>query len=275
MSQNSFNQKKASILQEIQSTSVDLSPKGTIDELCLPIIDLINSHKDMVTTSSCSGRVSVFVEGNKVRHHDVKLGGKGEGGRWLFVTHNFQEVLKWYKKYDLGVVNAERNALAAETRLILYKFEPFILHVKCRDFEIASKLYNTAMSCGFRESGIGSNNIVAVRISIKLDVPIGYLDESTESLKLFVPEEYLDLIDNMALEKFQENSRKMDELYNKIEQEIINAKKDHMSSEKTMETKDQRRERKRREGLEKQKLVQEARAQRAKEPSVEEVSKSV
>lgn len=275
MSQNSFNQKKASILQEIQSTSVDLSPKGTIDELCLPIIDLINSHKDMVTTSSCSGRVSVFVEGNKVRHHDVKLGGKGEGGRWLFVTHNSKEVLKWYKKYDLGVVNTERNALAAETRLILYKFEPFILHVKCRDFEIASKLYNTAMSCGFRESGIGSNNIVAVRISIKLDVPIGYLDESTESLKLFVPEEYLDLIDNMALEKFQENSRKMDELYNKIEQEIINAKKDHMSSEKTMETKDQRRERKRREGLEKQKLVQEARAQRAKEPSVEEVSKSV
>lgn len=269
MTQNSFDQKKLSILGEINSTEVDLSPKGTIDILCLPIIKLINSHPDMVTTSSCSGRISVFLEGTKSHNDEVKVGGKGQGGRWLFVSHDKEDVTGWFQRLIEGKLE-EKITLSTSntgdistfngmTRYVLYKYEPFILHVKCRDFEVASRLYNTAMSCGFRESGIGSNNLVAIRINIKLDVPIGYLDESNDSLGLFVSEQYISLLDEMTLTKFNDNSKKMTQLYNKIDKDIINQDNNaaSMISSHT-ETFEERRQRKMKEGLEKQRKLKEA-----------------
>lgn len=222
--QNPFDQKKASILSEINSEKPDLSPKGDIDVLCIPIIDLINSHQDMVTTSSCSGRVSVYVEGTKFHKGQIKTGGKGEGGRWLFVTHNYQDVPNWMDKIDLD--NAEicedgSDSLNEDTRLVLYKFEPLILHVKCRDFDSASKLYNTAMGCGFRESGIGSNNLVALRVNIKLDTPIGFYDQEADKIKLYVSKQYIKILDNLSLSKFQENTKKMGVLYDRIKNQLF------------------------------------------------------
>ncbi|CCF58904.1 hypothetical protein KAFR_0F03080 [Kazachstania africana CBS 2517] len=268
--QNSFNQKKASILKEISSTASDLSPKGSIDELCLPVMDLINSHNDMVTTSSCSGRISVFVEGTKRKTNetDLKVGGKGQGGKWLYVSHDINKVIGWMDTLnDVTFVEDKRSSplpsdLDGSLRYILYKYEPFILHVKCRDFETASHLYNVAMSCGFRESGIGSNNLVAIRINIKLDVPIGYLNEENDALSFFVTKEYINLLDQLTLSKFNDNTKKMAELYRKVENEMINvteaATMDNSSKvgKVKQETKDERRERKRREGLERQRQVQ-------------------
>ncbi|CCH59808.1 hypothetical protein TBLA_0B09900 [Henningerozyma blattae CBS 6284] len=261
MGQNAFDQKKNAILEEINSTDLDLSPKGTIDELCLPIMKLINSHRDMVTTSSCSGRLSVFVEGNKVHNKTVKVGGKGDGGKWLFVTHNQDEVLGWLNNlenkntYFQPILTPNSTPGSdGSTRLILYKYEPFILHVKCRDLESASALYNVAMSCGFRESGIGSNFIVAIRINIKLDVPIGYVDETTDAYNLLVPLTYIELLDQLTFVKFEDNAKKIQYLYNKIENEIINHPIQNVATtqKKEVETKEDRRIRKRKEGLERQ-----------------------
>lgn len=218
MPQNPFDQKKAFILSGINSAKNDLSPKGTIDQLCLPIITLINSHNDMVTTSSCSGRISIFVEGSKKHKNNIKVGGKGNGGYWLFVSHNKENLADWTANCEFS---PENNEINQESRLILYKFEPFILHVKCRDFDMASKLFNLAMSCGFRESGIGSNNIVAIRINIKLDIPIGYYDEKIDKLKLFVTKDYINILNQLVIKKFNENFRKLDDLYKKIDTEII------------------------------------------------------
>ncbi|CUS20716.1 LAQU0S01e13014g1_1 [Lachancea quebecensis] len=258
MVQDAFQQKKEHILAEIKSSSLDLSPKGTIDELCFPIMNLINAHMDMVTTSSCSGRLSVFVEGNKVHDKEIKTGGKGEGGKWLFVTHDREQVKSWIEKLEEPVIfQSEYNLkrMGASTRYILYKYEPFILHVKCRDFSSASTLFNTAMSCGFRESGIGSNNIVALRINIKLDVPIGYLDELTGKLVFFVDPKYIELMDYITLSKFTENANKMQELYNKIEAHILKAPREASKGLKKLETKEERRERKIKEGLLRQKMI--------------------
>lgn len=229
--QNPFDQKKASILAEIESTQPDLSPKGDVDVLCYPIMNLINSHSDMVTTSSCSGRLSVFIEGSKVRNGLQKSGGKGEGGRWLFVTHESTEVDGWLGKIDAnafklvpeGFTDAIESSGPSQ-RLVLYKYEPFILHVKCRDFAVASKLYNTAMSCGFRESGIGSNNLVALRINIKLDVPIGFLDEATEKVTFCVSKDYIKFIDDLTISKFEENRTKMQILHDRVESSMFDTK---------------------------------------------------
>lgn len=234
---NAFDQKKTSILLEITTTSEespDASPKGTIDELCLPIINLINSHPDMVTTSLCSGRVSVFLEGNKV---STQIGAKGNEGRWLFVTHNPAELDGWYNGVDF-VYDSEWTG----DRYILYKFEPLILHVKCRDHKTASLLYSTAMGCGFRESGIGSNDIVGIRILIKLDAPIGCLNG--DNLVLFVLKEYLELLTQLSHARFTENFKKMDQLHKAIES------MGSVEEEKVEETKEERRLRKMKEGME-------------------------
>lgn len=226
--QNPFDQKKAVILAGIESEKPDLSPKGNIDLLCIPIIDLINSHNDMVTTSSCSGRVSVFVEGTKFHKGKIKTGGKGEGGKWLFVTHDSKDVTNWLDrikgenlKYFGPDENVELESVHEDTRLVLYKFEPFILHVKCRDFVTASKLCNIAMACGYRESGIGPNNLVALRINIKLDTPVGYYDENTKEIKFYISKQYIKILDKLSLAKFQENACKIAALQDRIQREFF------------------------------------------------------
>ncbi|VVT51128.1 uncharacterized protein SAPINGB_P002993 [Magnusiomyces paraingens] len=235
-----FGQKKKHILQQLEQTDVehpDASPKGTVDVPLLPLIHLINSHPDMVTTSSCSGRVSVFLEGDRVVPATVavtasegsenadtraKIGGKGAGGKWIFVTHDPTELdtdawLKQVKEYH------EENPLAENTvkRYLQYKFEAMILHVKCRDLATAQKLYTIAMGCGFRETGIGSNDLVGIRISIRLDVPLGYLDTATGRIHLLVPDDYIRELDEMSLARFQENARRRDTLYAKIEKNMF------------------------------------------------------
>jgi len=249
--QDSFDQKKASILLEISSNSTDspdASPKGTIDELCLPIIEAINSKQHMVTTSSCSGRVSVFLEGIKnVDLGDTKIGAKGNEGRWIFVTHDPKLLGKWYESVEF-VYDSEYTT-DINTRYILFKFEPLILHVKCRDDPTAQQLYNVAMGCGFRESGIGSNNNVAIRISIKLDIPIGYLHKG--KLVTFVSKQYLELITKLSLDRFTENFKKMNQLH-----AAIDAIDDDKTRQKT-ETKEERRQRKIKEGLARRNEVRE------------------
>ncbi|KAK6462425.1 putative trna-YW synthesizing protein [Scheffersomyces coipomensis] len=249
--QDSFDQKKRSILKELASTNEDTpdaSPKGTVDVLCLPIIDLINSSPDMVTTSSCSGRVSVFLEGVKDIEHDddIKIGAKGNAGKWLFVTHDPSTLDNWYNTIDF--VSADEDSLIstanAKTRYILFKFEPLILHVKCRDENIAKSLYSTAMGCGFRESGIGSNNNVAIRISIKLDIPIGFLNDKQDENVLLVTKDYLEVITKLSHDRFKENFKKMDQLHQAIDS-VISSTVDIIP----VETKEQRRERKIKEGL--------------------------
>lgn len=42
-----------------------MSPKGTVDAGIRELIDVINGVEGLVTTSSCAGRVSVFLEGSR------------------------------------------------------------------------------------------------------------------------------------------------------------------------------------------------------------------
>lgn len=245
-----FQQKKEHILNEISFTnegSPDASPKGSLDLKCWPIISLINSKKNMVTTSSCSGRVSVYLQGRKLQSSTTfNKGAKGNEGGWLFITHDPDNVRNWSRNLNFKQINHKsiEDVSISDSRHILYKFEPFILHVKCKSLDTAGSLYTAAMNTGFRESGIGTNFNVAIRTSIRLDVPIGYYDPSDETLWLYVSQEYLAFLDKLSVERFRENFTKMNLLYKAIEQ-----LDDTDSRVDTRETKEQRRERKRREGL--------------------------
>jgi tRNA wybutosine-synthesizing protein 3 len=154
MSRNSndpFTQKKRFILEQIGSPDgTDLSPKGSIDEPLLDLIGLINTHPDMVTTSSCSGRLSVFLEGSK--HHlgggvamgsssndgqqqqVQKVGGKGLGGKWLYISHepetiNSKEWWQTVKETNEHDEDQEISKEDLENRYVLYKFEAMVSSV--------------------------------------------------------------------------------------------------------------------------------------------------
>ena len=156
----SFTTKKNTILASLstpESAYTDLSPKGSVDAAIKPLIDRINALEGVVTTSSCAGRLSVFLEGRKSckgheRRGDAKVnegfgkeseqaavpGGKGLGGKWLFVNHE-PVVLskKGENKEDLsqilglGSSGAQNEALALsgdvnDMRLVRFQFEPMV-----------------------------------------------------------------------------------------------------------------------------------------------------
>ncbi|PCH00119.1 tRNA wybutosine-synthesizing protein [Penicillium occitanis (nom. inval.)] len=63
-----FLARKSKILSDLSvpdAEYTDLSPKGSVDEGIRDLIRDINALDGLVTTSSCAGRVSIFVEGSK------------------------------------------------------------------------------------------------------------------------------------------------------------------------------------------------------------------
>lgn len=156
----SFTAKKNTILASLstpESTYKDLSPKGSVDAAIKPLIDRINALEGVVTTSSCAGRVSVFLEGRKQgkrlgERGDAQKneefgkeseqagvpGGKGMGGKWLFVSHEPLDLSKRGKEKEtltnvlgLNSSGAQNQALALSgevdgTRLVRFQFEPMV-----------------------------------------------------------------------------------------------------------------------------------------------------
>lgn len=140
-----FVRRRAQILSALAvpaSQYEDLSPKGSIDEGVRGLIDEINAGEGFVTTSSCAGRLSVFLEGHKtpldggrLAVQDGKLagvGGKGAGGRWLFVSHDpvgietiKVDIASFLGMKRSGSVDTDTEPFA-EKRLIHFKFEPMV-----------------------------------------------------------------------------------------------------------------------------------------------------
>ena len=128
----SFDEAKRGVLAKI-----DISSKGSFDEPILDLLSLINSHRDLVTTSSCSGRIAVFVSkaAAATATSDKDMGdyaadagnvssALAKGIKWLLVSH--------------GVVTVEAvkqciaHAGASADSLTMLKCECLILHIQCR-----------------------------------------------------------------------------------------------------------------------------------------------
>lgn len=150
----SFLSKKQKILAQLAVPITeydDLSPKGSIDEGIRDLIDEINACEGFVTTSSCAGRISVFAEGDKnlkgtepvdAEEHDVPaikpagVGGKGGGGKWLFVSHDPVNLIHSNAEDLVSTLGMEYQSSTSsilpvfsgesDNRLIHFKFEPMV-----------------------------------------------------------------------------------------------------------------------------------------------------
>ena len=164
-----FAQKKNQIVSKLlvpAETYTDLSPKGSVDDRIVNLIDRINKLEGIVTTSSCAGRISVFLEGAKPenlkrngppaqskiekqtieRRDEVQNessmrqaavpGGKGKGGRWFFVSHDPVDVpvqqnpddTSFSTLFGLSQIKNRQDQPCADSRFVKFQFEPMVSH---------------------------------------------------------------------------------------------------------------------------------------------------
>jgi tRNA wybutosine-synthesizing protein 3 len=87
----SFDDRKHAVLQGLASDAKDKSRAGGVDAPIAPLVARINCHSSYCTTSSCSGRVSVFSESDPDDGGGAPSVGKKtrtkKGGDWVYVSH--------------------------------------------------------------------------------------------------------------------------------------------------------------------------------------------
>lgn len=188
-----FDHTKKMMLEKLYKP--DKSFKGDVDIEAIPVIEAFNSKKYYYTTSSCSGRISLFFE--------AESGRKDESG-WHFVEHRVVEV----KEIMDSLKDFPKESL-------WFRQEAPIFHVACRNEEYAKKLLELCRDLGFKHSGIiGTSSkrvIVEIIFNNKMDVPIASDGE------LFVNEKFIKFLVRKANIRFKKNQK----LLKKFEKEII------------------------------------------------------
>ncbi|KAH7075610.1 methyltransferase TYW3-domain-containing protein [Paraphoma chrysanthemicola] len=281
-----FETRKQSILAQLEAPDGDyhdLSPKGSVDEPIRDLISEINSFYGLVTTSSCSGRISVFLEGRKANTGDscseeqtesrAGPGGKGGGGAWLYISHDpvkgtdVTTASTYTSLFGLQDAASEDDRLASvKSRYIHLKFEPMILHILTASIQHAQRVLTAALSAGFRESGavsLGASKltdptpIVAVRSTgYSFDSIVGHQISTDQNIAL-VDEHYLKIMVAVANDRFRINAERIARFRAALT-EIFQPTLDGANSlkKKDWEDADARRQRKREEGLARQQAMQ-------------------
>lgn len=208
---------------------LDLSKKGSIDRDISHVVSHLNNSDYYFTTSSCSGRI-ILIDGVS-DCTDVQK----QNCSWLFVTH---------EKCQKGDVIA---ALEKSSGDAVFKFEPCVLHVQCRQLENAQLLHSVAINSGFRNSGVTVGKkgkiIMAVRSTHCLEVPLSHRG------RVLVPEEYIEFLVGTANNKMEENLKRIERFYDclraALDPEQVN--KSCLTEEETQKKPVYRRRRKRTE----------------------------
>lgn len=162
-----FELKKQKILEQLEIPEdeySDRSPKGSIDIAIRELVDEINAVAGLVTTSSCAGRISVFLEGKKKGAPTLAEdssgssepqaiggpGGKG-GGKWLFVSHDplTSEIdpcqpTDFHTTFGLDSQHVAQSPITAGAQLVHFKFEAMVCdHRQVLQAQLISDRYYT------------------------------------------------------------------------------------------------------------------------------------
>ncbi|XP_069029377.1 tRNA wybutosine-synthesizing protein 3 homolog isoform X1 [Embiotoca jacksoni] len=199
-----FSQRKQQCLNKL-----DVSKKGSVDEGIQHVVCLLNRREEYFTTSSCSGRV-ILIDGSPERSHVQK-----KNCVWLFVTHHK------CTSDDLicGVARSTGNSVL--------KFEPFVLHVQCRNLENAQLMHSVAVDSGFRNSGLTvgkTGKIITVRFETAVRSTHGLEVPLTHEGKLLVEHEYIHFLTQTANQMMEENIRRIHRFYQNLQSALLTDK---------------------------------------------------
>ncbi|MFH0817349.1 MAG: hypothetical protein V1909_01815 [Candidatus Micrarchaeota archaeon] len=107
--------------------------KKQVDERVLGIIEKINSNFKLVTSSSCSGRITLLEITEK----------KGD-------AHFYK---KWHREVSFEEVWGAASSYGGRHKL-WFRCEPFIIHIFAKDLDSANSLVKLARKAGFKRGGI-------------------------------------------------------------------------------------------------------------------------
>ena len=150
----------------------DKSNKGGIDEQIALLCEAINARDDCFSTSSCSGRMVLVRDALK----------KGKG-LFLFRTHDILE-FDSFKKILQEVAGQEQET-------VMFKQEPCLLVVSCKDAQTQEWLFNQARNNGWKKSGMLSLNkkfLVELMSTGGMEFPI------INKGKVLVSDEFLEVV---------------------------------------------------------------------------------
>jgi tRNA wybutosine-synthesizing protein 3 len=176
-SERNFLENKKNALKKLKKAKNE----NKVDKGIIPILNIINNYEDFYTSSSCFGRIVIL--------EIPDIGNKKEAeflGKWHRKIR-VDELISSFKYANIG-------------QLWILTQSP-IIHVGAKTNTAAENLLKTALSCGFKNSGIksiGKKIIVEICSTERLDSPIG------KDGVIFCNNEYLELlvmISNNIIEK--------------------------------------------------------------------------
>ncbi|MFT4310748.1 MAG: tRNA wybutosine-synthesizing 3 family protein [Candidatus Woesearchaeota archaeon] len=125
-----FDEQKQRYMQALLHP--DKSRAGSCDIQIKPLLDILNAHPDVYTTSSCAGRIMVLQKTPQSKKHETT---------WLLVSHE-------------PIIPEQVYTLPLHKDDIWFKMEAPIIHLCVRDLHIAQYILSIAHQCGIKHSGI-------------------------------------------------------------------------------------------------------------------------
>ncbi|MFC2174684.1 hypothetical protein ACFLQ2_02330 [archaeon] len=156
--------------------------EGVVDSEVNKYLDLINSHPDYVTSSSCYGRIVLI---------DLPDSTK-KNSEFLWKQHN-----------PVSADDAWDALQNAEGKFVWLNADPLILHVSCRDIDAANALLKVKASAGMKRGGIFS--ISGNRVQIEFEGTYRMAVPVKKDGELLVDKNYCSLLVEQANSKFEKN----------------------------------------------------------------------
>jgi len=166
--------------------------KKEVDELAVPLLDILNEKENYFTSSSCYGRIHLIYLPNYSKKDSKFVG-------------------KWHRKVNFEEV---KEVLEREGGPLWFRMEPFILHISCRTVEDAEKILRIKQDLGVRRGGIFATKEDRVQIELegthKIDCPVKVED-------YIVDDDYLRILIKEANERFEKNQKVWESLKKRFE----------------------------------------------------------
>jgi len=191
----SFEQRKQDVLSR-----ADQSNKGSIDKHIKTLCNKINSMPEYFTTSSCAGRIRLFVEPHTAKKYDSEE---------VFSSH---EMIDEKQHDDLWKKVNEFSDNNSDDTLWL-KQEAVIFHVVCKDLDAAQLILNKAKEAGIKRAGIISIN----REPIVEILGTGHMEALlVKKGKVVADKDYFFLAVEEANKRFLKNKERIEEFEKKL-----------------------------------------------------------
>lgn len=168
-----------------------------VDEKILPILDIINQSEKFYTSSSCAGRIVL-----------LELPSIGD-------KKNAEFLGKWHRNIEPSeIISASTKAKTGQLWLLA---QSPIIHITAKTNLDAEDMLKTAISSGFKNSGLkslGRKIVIEVCSTERLDAPVG------KNGRLFCNEDYLHLLVEIANDVIDRSNLKLDRLTNELKKKI-------------------------------------------------------